>query len=31
MSGHAEDPFRLTPQATNQGVGVSVVDRVPLP
>ena len=31
MSAHAEDPFQVTPHAANRGVGVAVVDRVPMP
>ena len=31
MTVHADDPFKVAPHAAEQGVGVAVVDRVPMP
>ena len=31
MSVRADDPLRVTPRATDGGVGIAVVDRVPVP
>ena len=31
MSIHAKDPVQVTPRAGDRGVGVAVVDRVPMP
>ncbi len=31
MSAHAEDPFRPTPRGASRGLGIAIVDRVPMP